>query len=247
MLKAKLFKLTASEQIPCRKFRLKLEFTRKNLLGLAESQTKPKGNQEGISKSCSKKSQLILYKRHNTLRNYNREAIKRELTTNNSYNEFSFKKGRSKYDIALDEMDLKKIMDYKSTCERLQKIRDMYLFQYMTALAFGDMQGFSKDKVSHVDGSMVIHSSRVKTDEPYIIPLFAEAQEVLEKYDYSLPRISNQKYNDYIKLLVSHAGIEKNLTIHTARHTFRTYLINKGVPIAIIQRAMGHSKLSKCH
>lgn len=191
------------------------------------------------------KSQPILYKRHNTLRNYIREAIKRELMTNNPYNEFSFKKGKSKDGIALDEIELKKIIDYKPTCERLQKIRDMYLFQCMTGLAFVDMQSFSKDKVSHVDGSMVIHSSRVKTDESYIIPLFAEAQEILEKYDYSFPRISNQKYNDYIKVLASHAGIEKNLTSHSARHTFGTYLINKGVPIAIIQRAMGHSKITQ--
>lgn len=145
----------------------------------------------------------------------------------------------------LDETELKKLIDYIPTNSKIERVRDMYLFQCMTSLAFIDMQSFSKDKVSHVDGSMVIHSSRVKTDESYIIPLFTEAQEILEKYDYTFPKMSNQKYNDYIKVLASHAGIEKNLTSHSARHTFGTYLINKGVPIAIIQRAMGHSKITQ--
>ena len=33
--------------------------------------------------------------------------------------------------------------------------------------------------------------------------------------------------------------------MHTARHTYGTYLINKGVPVAVIQRAMGHAKITQ--
>lgn len=46
MSKAKLYKLTASEDIPCRKFGQKLVFSRKDLLQWAEKQTKPKSNKE---------------------------------------------------------------------------------------------------------------------------------------------------------------------------------------------------------
>ena len=115
----------------------------------------------------------------------------------------------------------------------------------MTGLAFVDMQDFSKDKISHIDGSMVISSNRVKTNESCIIPLFTEAQEILEKHNYSFPKISIQKYNDYIKVLASHVGIEEVLTSHSSRHTYGTYLINKGVPVAVIQRAMGHAKITQ--
>jgi hypothetical protein len=40
--KAKLYKLTASGNIPCRKFGQKLVFSRKDILSWAEGQTKPK-------------------------------------------------------------------------------------------------------------------------------------------------------------------------------------------------------------
>lgn len=191
------------------------------------------------------KAQPIIYKRHNTLNSYIKEVIRRKLTIDNPYDEFKCKKGKSKDPIVLDEVELKKIVDYKPTCERLQKIRDMYVFQCMTGLAFVDMQDFSKDKISHIDGSMVISSNRVKTNESCIIPLFTEAQEILEKHNYSFPKISIQKYNDYIKVLASHVGIEEVLTSHSSRHTYGTYLINKGVPVAVIQRAMGHAKITQ--
>lgn len=191
------------------------------------------------------KSQPVLYKRHNILNSYIKEAIKRGFMTNNPYNEFQCKRGKYKDPIVLDEIELKKIIDYKPTCEKIEKIKDMYIFQCMTGLAFVDMQNFSKNKISYVDNEPIINASRVKTDESYIIPLFKEAQDILEKYDYCLPKISNQKYNDYIKVLAAHVGINKKLTSHTARHTYGTYLINKGVPVAVIQRAMGHAKITQ--
>jgi len=46
--KAKLYKLTASGNIPCRKFGQKLVFSRKDILSWAESQTKPKNNQSEL-------------------------------------------------------------------------------------------------------------------------------------------------------------------------------------------------------
>ena len=46
--KAKLYKLTASGNIPCRKFGQKLVFSRKDVLSWAENQTKPKNDQSEI-------------------------------------------------------------------------------------------------------------------------------------------------------------------------------------------------------
>lgn len=164
------------------------------------------------------KSQPIIYKRHNTLNSYIKEAIRRKIATDNPYEEFKCKKGKSKDPIVLDDAELKKIIDYKPTEEKIDKVRDMYLFQCLTGLAFVDMQEFNKDKVSSIEGSMVICSNRVKTEESYIIPLFTEALEIAEKYNYSFPKISIQKYNDYIKVLAAYVGINKKLTSHTARH-----------------------------
>ena len=55
--------------------------------------------------------------------------------------------------------------------------------------------------------------------------------------------MSNQKYNDFLKLIAEAVGINKNLTSHVARHTFATYLLNKDIPIETVSKAMGHSDI----
>lgn len=172
------------------------------------------------------RSQPTLYKRHKTLSSYIKEAIRREYITQNPYDEFQCKKGKSKTPVVLDEAELKRIMNYQPTHEKIEKVKDMFLFQCLTGLAYADMQEVCKSKISCIEDSKVINSIRVKTKEPYIIPLFAEAEEILEKYNYSFPRISNQKYNDYIKVLAAHLGIDKKLTSHSARHRIFYYKLN---------------------
>lgn len=54
MSKAKLYKLTASRNIPCRKFGQKLVFSRKDILSWAENQTKPKDNSAEIALTLAK-------------------------------------------------------------------------------------------------------------------------------------------------------------------------------------------------
>lgn len=54
MSKAKLYKLTASDNIPCRKFGQKLVFSRKDILSWAEGQTKPKNDQSEIIQTLAR-------------------------------------------------------------------------------------------------------------------------------------------------------------------------------------------------
>lgn len=70
-----------------------------------------------------------------------------------------------------------------------------------------------------------------------------EAEEIAKRYDYRLPKITNQKYNDYLKLSGAGAGIRKNITSHVARHTFATYLPNRDIPIETVSKAMRHSNI----
>ncbi len=53
-----------------------------------------------------------------------------------------------------------------------------------------------------------------------IFPLEAEALEILKKYDYQLPELSNQKFNFWLKELAKLHQIDKNLTTHIGRRTF---------------------------
>jgi site-specific recombinase XerD len=56
---------------------------------------------------------------------------------------------------------------------------------------------------------------------------------------------SNQKMNAYLKEIADLCGIEKNLTTHTARHTFATTVtLENDVPIESVSKMLGHTKIS---
>ena len=71
--------------------------------------------------------------------------------------------------------------------------------------------------------------------------MLPKALEIWQKYDWQLPKLSNQKYNSYLQELGDICGIEKPLHSHLARHSFATILLNKGVPMVMISKMLGHS------
>jgi site-specific recombinase XerD len=119
----------------------------------------------------------------------------------------------------------------------LDRVRDMFVFQCYTGLAYCDMVSLSMDDI--LDG--VIYKKRKKTDVQSIIPILPPAQTILEKYGYNLPIMSNQKYNVYLKALASACGIKQRLYSHLARHTFACILLNNGIDLKTISMAMGHT------
>jgi len=188
-------------------------------------------------------SSTLLYKRHSTFRKYIQEAIKLDLCQKNPYDDFELKKGHDKERVFLTEEEIKKIQDYNAA-GKLYHIKDLFILQCFTGLSYVDLMNLNRNSIEKMGEYKVIRSNRVKTDGSFITLLLPEAEDVLKRYNYRLPRISNQKYNDYLKLLAEVAGVRKNITSHVARHTFATYLLNKDVPIETVSRALGHTDIS---
>ena len=70
------------------------------------------------------------------------------------------------------------------------------------------------------------------------------AMEILKKYNFKLPVITNQQYNMRLKVLASYAGINKRLTSHVGRHSFATWALSSGVPLPVVSKMLGHKKIS---
>jgi integrase/recombinase XerD len=49
--------------------------------------------------------------------------------------------------------------------------------------------------------------------------------------------------NTYLKTISDFVGINKELTHHVARHTCATLLLNKGMPIEVVQKILGHADI----
>jgi len=130
----------------------------------------------------------------------------------------------------------------KIDIERLAKIRDLFIFECYTGLAFTDLMSLN-DNDFHVDesGHKWIIKKRHKTNVVATIPLLPIALEILGKYNNKLPHMSNVKYNAYLKEIGDICGIKKSLHSHLARHTWATILLNAGMDMVSVSKCLGHS------
>lgn len=153
-------------------------------------------------------------------------------------NPFKVKLQQEKLDYyPLTPEEVNRILTKRIENERLDKVRDLFMFQCHTGLAYCDMASLTKDDIKN---GMIV-KKRQKTDVKSTIPILDVTQRILEKYDYQLPVLSNQKYNSYLTEIKDICGIDKKITSHLARHTMATILLNKGINPDIIAKILGHS------
>jgi integrase len=154
----------------------------------------------------------------------------------------------------LTEEEIQKMVAKELHTERLDQVKDIFLFSCFTGLAYADVKKLSRnDIVIGIDGDKWIKIKRSKTDTRSSIPLLPTAIDILKKYDDHpdvsnkgrlLPVLSNQKMNAYIKEIAILCKIRKNLTFHLARHTFATTVtLSNGVPIESVSKMLGHKSL----
>jgi site-specific recombinase XerD len=156
--------------------------------------------------------------------------------------------------IHLTQEELNIIASKELSVARIDQVRDIFLFCCYTGLAYVDVKKLSRAEVAiGIDGNSWIFTHRQKTETSSRIPLLPKALEILGKYANHpqclnegklLPVLSNQKMNSYLKEIADLCGISKNLTTHTARHTFATTVtLTNGVPIESVSKMLGHKTI----
>jgi len=155
----------------------------------------------------------------------------------------------------LTDSELQRIENFQTSIERLEVVRDLYIFSCYTGISYGDIMFLNKNNlVKGIDGHQWLMANRNKTGVPFKIPLLKPAKRLIEKYEKHprtshskliMPKISNQRLNSYLKEIADVCGINKNLTFHMARHTFATTVtLSNGVPIETVSKLLGHTKLA---
>lgn len=153
----------------------------------------------------------------------------------------------------LTEKELSTIMNKTFTLERLNVVRDIFVFCALTGLSFSDVESLKPEHVSVDDeGNYWIHKARQKTKNVCSIPYLESARAIADKYTghplcekrgVLLPVISNQRMNSYLGEIAGICGINKPLTMHIARHSFACLALANGVSMEIIARMLGHSDI----
>ena len=134
--------------------------------------------------------------------------------------------------------------------EKLLNTLNYFLFGIHTGLRFGDIYILRHSHIFKDGDIQYVDISTHKTLQETIIPLNKEALHCIAEAKYYPGKhqgdrifncYSNQKTNEYLKLLAFYAKINKHLTFHTARYTFASILLNHGMNMPVIQRLMAHA------
>jgi site-specific recombinase XerD len=172
------------------------------------------------------------------------------------YNPFVFYKNKAKAKDKefLSKDELSRIADKEFEIERLDRVKDIFLFSCYTGLSYADVKKLTRSEIKEGnDGKLWIFTNREKNEIASNIPLLAVPKKLMDKYedhpscrlkDMVFPVLSNQKMNSYLKEIADHCGIKKTLTFHIARHTFATTVtLSNNVPIETVSKMLGHRDL----
>lgn len=182
-------------------------------------------------------------------------AIDKEIIPSDPFKNFKGKKTKTNKKPLTGE-DLLKLENHVFSTTRLEVVKDVFIFQCYTGLAYIDAFNLRPDDIKiGIDGEQWIMIDRQKTGSETNVPLLPKALEIVEKYKGDalclrrgrvLPVRSNQKMNAYLKEIADLCGITAELNTHKARRTFgSTVTLANNVPIHIVKEMLGHQSVKQ--
>ena len=189
-------------------------------------------------------------------------AVLNRYTYKLDFQEFKNIKKEITDEVALSKEQVVEIFNFDfSNNQRLERVRDLFVFGCFTGMRYSNYSKIKKNDI--IDSHIKVRD--VKDNRKQLnIPLNDYSSYLLKKYDYRLPEISNQKFNEYIKEVIKIVGYTedikktsklgneivetvtpfyKRISSHTARRSFITIMKTEKVPDKIIMGFTGHKSL----
>lgn len=190
-------------------------------------------------------SQATIASYHKNMKNFIADAVIDGYLRENVYVTKGIKidKGKTRIEEFLTEEEVAAIAKADMHLKSLSESRDLFLIQCYSGLAYIDIMTFDFSKIRDLEAGSVVHGKRHKTGIDFSFVVTDEAKEILERYNYKLPKLPNQKYNGRLKLVADAAGIEKNITSHMGRRSAGSIWLNNGIPLEVVSKCLGHSSL----
>ena len=180
---------------------------------------------------------------HKTMKTCIHEAMRRGMVEADPYKTVRIDRGKSQWGRFLSADEVRAMEAAAMPTESLDNVRDLFLMQCYTGLAYADLMECDFTTVEKVDGVSVVTGARHKTGVTYTTVITARAERILEKHGWKLPKISNQQYNMRLKVVADACGIRRPVASHWGRRTCGMLLLNDGMPIEIVARVLGHNDI----
>lgn len=206
-----------------------------------------KGFDEFLREEKCSRSDITINNYHKTLKKYTRLAYQLDYIAKNPYENplCHFSRGECKERKPLTEEELLTVLKLKGLTTGEEHARDLFVFSAFTGLAYADNQNFDFETMTYKAGNIYyIVGERMKTGHSFFTPILPPAMDILKKYDYHLPRMTNQKMNQFLHLVEARAKLHKPMTSHVARHSFATIALNHDIPIEDVAKMLGHTSIN---
>jgi len=186
-------------------------------------------------------------------------AVRLKLLDNDQYKDF-----------ASFEIPSQKIIKEVLTVEELKKIRqldinpfsndviirDMFIFSFYTALRISDIETLTKDNFFMKDGNLYLKKEIIKLERwgrevlINLTGLFAgEPEGLIKEYlktnkEYIFPKFQRSSLSYSLKKIARMAGINKEISFHTARHSSLTYVAEKTGDVFVVMKHGGLTNIA---
>lgn len=154
--------------------------------------------------------------------------------------------------VYLTELELKKLVgfyDKKEFQDNLQRTLRHFLFMCFTGIRISDFIRMKKENLQENTLKFIPYKTNSKKQIELHIPLISIAQKLIREENsqtgFLFNPISEQKMNEQLKEIADLAGINKDISNHSARHTFATMFLEKTSDVATLQKILGHSNISE--
>lgn len=162
----------------------------------------------------------------------------------NPFGGIKITKGWKRIEMLSDE-ELERIKAKDFGVERINKVRDIFVFACGSGMAYIDIKELKPEDFQEVDGKLCVIKARHKTNNTFVSVLLPCAVEVARKYNFDLGGvvISNQKMNSYLGEIKDICKVTSVSSLHThlGRHWYCNHLLNMGVRPETVAKAAGHS------
>ncbi len=146
--------------------------------------------------------------------------------------------------------EIARVMALRLDGPTLQRVRDAFLFSCFTGLSYVDLRNLRPADIQEQQGRRWISIMRQKTGAEVQVRLFATSQAILDRQttrsedDFFFRLPGNGWCNRCLRRIMLCAGIDRRVTLHSARHTFAmTVLMDEGISLEVVGKLLGHKNI----
>lgn len=147
------------------------------------------------------------------------------------------------------------VVNFLKNCKSLRE-KTIFTLLYSSGIRLGELEKLQVNSLDFERKSIFISQGKTNTERYAVLP--DQAAFLIKQYIAAYCPISHLFYSNKgksfslnvrwvqarFKMIAREAGITKNASVHSLRHSFATHLLEEGYSIFYIQRLLGHTSFN---